>query len=182
MPSLFLHADDPLWQPRHAATLVARLQELGLLGREGEFDGTDGYLAGRNFLQLLMFLGCSPRVTLAWNETVGGQQVCFIRLRAVEEPVFLATRPLPAVRCAQCRASASLSPGFGFATPYRCGECGRTTSAAGLDWRQGAGFGRFFIEVNGIHPQEAIPSDKLLEVLGRFSGCRWKYFFADVPS
>ena len=181
MPSLFLHADDPLWQPQQSGALVTLLQELGLLGSEAGFNGPGRYCAGPGFLQLLMFLGCSPQVALAPGQAVGGQAVCSIRLLAFDEPVFLLARPLPAVRCAQCRASASLPPEFTFTTQYRCSTCGATAGAADLDWRQGAGCGCFFIEVNGVYPQEAIPSDKLLQELGRFSRCNWKYFFADAP-
>jgi len=182
MPSLFLHTVDPLWRPQQTGALVALLRELGLLGSAARCDGVGQYPAGPGFLQLLMFLGCSPRVALAPGGGESGQAVCSIRLLAFDDPVFLLARPMPAVRCAQCRASASLPPEFTFKTQYCCSTCGTEASAADLDWRQGAGCGCFFIEVNGVYPQEAIPSDKLLEELGRFADCNWKYFFAEVPS
>lgn len=179
MPSLFLHADDPFWQPQRTAALVAHLRKLGLLGSEVAFAGIGRYLAGHDFLKLLMFLGCSPRVALATGQSKSSEQMCFLRLLAFEGPVFVLARPPPAARCTQCRASAGLPPGFTFATQHRCGKCGVTASAADLDWRGGAGCGRFFIEVNGVYAQEAVPADKLLDELSRFSQCGWKYFFAD---
>jgi len=182
MPSLFLHTDDPLWRPRPPGELVALLGELGLLDGEAGCHGPDRYPAGHCFLQLLMFLGCSPRVSLAPGDGESGDAVCSVRLLAFEEPVFLSARPLPSVRCSQCRARASLPPEFTFSTQYRCSACGAATRAVDLDWRQGAGYGRFFLEVNGIYPHEAMPSDKLLAELSRFARCGWKYFFADVSS
>jgi hypothetical protein len=182
MPSLFFHADDPLWQPQRTDALVALLQQLGLLGSETELNGSGRYFAGDGFLQLLMFLGCSPQVALAPGAGAAGQAMCFIRLLVFDGPVFLLARPLPAVRCSQCRANASLPTGFTCMTRWCCSECGTTVRVADLDWRQGAGCASFFIEVHGVHPQEAIPSDKLLQELGRFSHSNWKYFFADSPS
>ncbi len=181
MPALLLHADDPFWRPQPAAALVGLLTDLGLLGDRRDWDGTIRYLAGHGFLKLLMFLGCSPRVVLAPGEGGSGAAVCSIRVHSFDKPVFLSARPLPAVRCAQCRASASLPAKFSCDTPYRCNACGAKANAADLDWRQGAGCGCVFIEVDGVYPQEAIPSDKLLDALSRFAGCSWKYFFADVP-
>ncbi len=182
MPFLFLHAHDPLWRPQQPAALAARLQDLGLLGREAGAGVTGQYLAGHRFLQLLMFLGCSPRVALAPGEGESGQQMCSIRLLAFERPVFLLARPLPAVRCPGCRASATLPREFGCETQHSCSSCGTKVSTADLDWRQGAGCGSFFIEVSGIYPQEAVPSEKLLQELGRLAHCDWKYFFADAPT
>jgi hypothetical protein len=181
MPALFLHADDPFWRPQRAAALVALLADLGLLGDRWDCDGPVRYLAGHSFLQLLMFLGWSPQVALVPGEGGSGAAVCFVRVHIFEEPVLLSARPPPAVRCAQCRARASLPATFSCNTPLRCSSCGAKANAADLDWRQGAGWGCFFIEVDGVYPHEAIPSDKLLEALTGFAGCAWKYFYADTP-
>lgn len=181
MPSLFLYADNPLWRPRQTDVLLARLKTLGLLGSRLEFDGADSYLAGHDFLQLLMFLGCSPQVTLAPGQDADGQPMCFVRLFSFDEPVLLLAWPMPAIRCAQCRASVGLPASFGFETRCRCSKCGATANVADLDWRQGAGCGSLFVEIHGIYPQEAVPSEKLLHELSLFSGCDWNYFFADSP-
>jgi hypothetical protein len=47
-----------------------------------------------------------------------------------------------------------------------------------LDWRRGAGYASVFLEVGGIHPHEALPSDHLLHDLSLFSSCDWQHFFA----
>ncbi len=180
MASLLLHPNDPLWRLPRPGDLVALLRDLGLLDAEGRLDDPSVYLAGDRFLQLLVFLGCAPQVVLRPDDTGDAQGMCSVRLLAFDTPVFLAANPLPNVRCAGCRAPASLEPGCSFDTRYRCGQCGDTVLAGDLDWRRGAGYGCLFVEVRGIHPQEALPSDKLLQELGRFSRRNWKYFFATL--
>jgi hypothetical protein len=64
-----------------------------------------------------------------------------------------------------------------FDSHYRCRSCGEQHRLTDLDWRQGAGYGRFFIDINAIYPQEAVPSDKLLLALRDYSGRDWKYFY-----
>jgi hypothetical protein len=48
-----------------------------------------------------------------------------------------------------------------------------------MNWRQLAGFGRFFIEVWGIFPHEAVPTEKLLKQLASHTpGVSWSFFYA----
>ena len=85
MPSLFLHTDDPLWRPQPPAVLAALLGELGLLGDQAACCDPGRYPAGHRFLQLLMFLGCSPQVALAPGDGDSGDAVCSVRLLAFDE-------------------------------------------------------------------------------------------------
>jgi len=182
MASLLLHPDDMWWRPHSTAALVEHLHDLGLLRRESRAGETGRYAAGPEFLKLLMFLGCSPSVALVPATGDDAGEPCLIRLLSFAKPVLLSAQPLPAVRCRQCRAGASLPAAFDVTTRYQCGSCGATGSVADLDWRQGAGCARLFVEVSGIYPQEAVPSDRLLNQLAGFSGGDWRYFFAGVPS
>ena len=60
---------------------------------------------------------------------------------------------------------------------WSCPACGHQARPFDLDWRQSAGFGRFFVEVWGIHPAEAIPSDALLDALTRSTRKPWSFFY-----
>lgn len=182
MASLLLHPGDMWWRPDETAPFVARLHDIGLLRYESVPEETACYPAGPEFLKLLMFLGCSPNVALAPGAGDDIQEPCTVRLLSFATPVLLSAQPLPAARCRHCRAGASLPPAFDFTTRYQCGNCGATGTVADLDWRQGAGCARLFLEVSGIHPHEAVPSDSLLDQLAAFSGGGWRYFFAPALS
>jgi hypothetical protein len=177
MPSLLLHADDPLWQPAEQDSLAATLHHLGLIGPFSGSEHVSEFQAGEQFLKLVMFLGCSPQVVLDPELAEQGQAVCYIRLLSYREVTLLTGKSKPAVRCTKCRAAVELSAAGSFETRYRCQQCGYKFRLSDLDWRQGAGFGRCFIEINGIYPQEAVPSDKLLNALHAYSQRNWKYFY-----
>lgn len=177
MPSLLLHADDPRWHPADPQSLVAILLELRLIRPSTASEPVAEFRAGEQFLRLVMFLGCSPHVLLDAETAAQGQVVCHIRLRSYGDVTLLAAKAKPSARCANCRAAADLSSTAAFENGYRCRQCGSESRVSDLDWRQCAGFGRCFVEVSGIHPHEAVPSDKLLNALRAYSQCNWKYFY-----
>jgi hypothetical protein len=179
MSSLFLHPSDPLWRPAVRGAVLNLLSELEFVRDPKTGDAVQHYLAGNRFLQLLMFLGCSPQVALEPDHRENGPPACTIRLICHDMPLFLVATP-PVARCARCRTPASLQPDMDPQALYRCGRCAVAAPLVDLDWRQGAGYGCFFVEVAGIHPQEAVPSDGLLQALGGLSQCEWRYFFADL--
>ena len=178
MPSLLLHAADPQWRPACPGSLREALQELGLIAAGSASEEPAEFLVGAQFLQLVTFLGCSPHVVLDPDDPEQGQTACCVRLLNYPEVNFVSARPDPAVRCANCRAPAEPSGPHRSDESYRCEQCGKESGLTDLDWRQGAGFARCFIEIVGIHPHEAVPSDKLLNTLRAVSGCGWKYFYA----
>jgi len=177
MPSLLLHAADPLWLPSEPGVLTDMLRGIGLLGESMSPAGKHEFLAGGQFLQQVMFLGCAPQVRLDPDQPGAGQALCFIRLQVYDETVFLCDEPFPAVRCPACRARAEVGTHSDGDVLHRCRQCGRETLSSQLDWRRGAGFAHCFIEVCGIYPHEAVPSDQLLAGLADFSGGDWVYFY-----
>ena len=60
--------------------------------------------------------------------------------------------------------------------------CQQSTLTENLNWRHGAGFGQFFIVVNSVYPNEAVPTDKLMEILKSASNETWDYFYFDHKS
>ena len=177
MPSLYLHPANPIWQPAGHNSVLDTLRDAGLIGPPTARTDTDEFLAGDRFMQRVMFLGCSPQLVLEPSQVGDGQQLCSIRLRRYKEVRFLCSTRHLAVRCDGCRAHARLSDPELHDAVYRCEKCGRESLYSDLDWRQGAGFGCFFIEINGVYPHEAVPSDALLNGLGVVSNCCWKYFY-----
>jgi hypothetical protein len=157
--------------------LAATLRDLGLIGRLTASEDVAEFQAGERFLKLVTFLGCSPQIVLDPELAGAGQALCYIRLISYREVTLLTGKSKPAVRCPKCRAIVELSNAGSFAAPYQCQQCGNTSRVSDLDWRQTAGFGRCFIEINGIYPHEAVPADNLLNALKDYSHCQWKYFY-----
>jgi hypothetical protein len=187
---LVLHAGDPRWAPDAVGAVAEALAHLGLLGDAFAHAGAVHYRPGPAFLDAVMFLGCSPAIALepdAGDEGgVDPAGFCNSRLG----PVFPAaqfrrgcggTPP----RCPHCRARIRdwqplIDAWRHDPDNYRwtCAECGQARSPAALDWRHDAGFGRFFVEIWGIHPHEAVPSERLLTTLSGIGGGSWRYFYA----
>lgn len=177
MPSLLLHAQDPCWSPQGLTTLIKPLHDLGLVSISSGERQNSVYWAGENFLSLVMFLGCSPQVQLDPRSAADDQAVCSVHFHVYPEVTFLSAAKRPAARCKQCRTPVTDERQAGVETIFTCEQCGEVAQAIDLDWRRAAGFGRCFIEIAGIYPQEAVPSDKLLNALASCSGDSWQYFF-----
>jgi hypothetical protein len=182
---LVLHAGDPAHRPPDARVLAATLADIGLIA-----DTLPGlaaaWYAGDAFLSQVIFLGCSPRVEFvpADDRQEAEGLYCHVRYRVQEaESVFRAAPGRLQPRCPVCRAAASEwrqqlhSDPPQAASPYHCTSCERTLSAAELDWRQNAGFGRWFLEIWNVHPHEAVPAEALITALERIAGTPVRYFY-----
>jgi hypothetical protein len=188
---LILHPRAPEDAPRDLALLRSSLEDIGLLGREFRLAGRVHHLPGESFLQLVTFLGCSPRVALdppagaeAAPSTLA-EAFCHVRLDAAAYPEarLLGAEDMRPPRCRACRRDvadwARLAPvGSGGAMQlWRCPNCGHTAPLWTLDWRRGAAFTRFSIEIWGVYPHEAIPSDRLLAAVRCTSHGDWAFFY-----
>ena len=176
MHSLLLSCKDPLWRPVSPDHVAGALTAVGLTGEREEGEALL-YRAGERFLTLIMFLGCSPQISLTAREAENGQPVCRIRLHDFRTVQLLESRPAPALRCAACRASQKRPPSLEYDLQQYCSGCGESVPLYQLDWRRGAGFGRFFVEVEHVFPHEAVPADGLMSILEALSGSRWDYFY-----
>lgn len=178
MSSLFLRAEDPRWQPENPGDLINALSAIQLIGDVHGKPDVHVFRAGDAFLKLIMFLGCSPRVELDPDTAPDGAQVCYVQVHNYSEIQFLSADRRPPARCNRCRTPVVESvPELSAEAGYLCPACHASQTLSQIDWRRAAGFGRSFIEVHGIFPQEAVPADRLLETLRTCSGCRWDYFY-----
>jgi hypothetical protein len=186
---LVLHPADPDYAPENPGTLRDALHELGLLGDRLADDSGELYFTGENFLELITFLGCSPVVNLGPGSSVeaGNEPFCQVRIGTVESVTrFYAGSDRLVPRCPACRYRISSwaeiikdweqSPS---AYRWSCPQCSGQLQAHQLNWRQSAGFGRFFMEIYGVFPHEAVPGEQLLATLARITGVQWSYFYSE---
>ena len=138
-----------------------------------------GYYTGPSFISQINFLGCAPNIQLIPDEHSVDGEFCAIRFHCHDSSVFLhVVSQLPMPRCPDCRARFSSLPDISIpdiAVP--CQKCQRYTPVHSLVWRQMAGYARFFVEVTGVYPHEALPTPGLLKTLTKLSHCDWHYFY-----
>ncbi|MCG6861936.1 MAG: hypothetical protein LJE70_11745 [Chromatiaceae bacterium] len=176
---LVLSTRDPFLLPE-PMLLTDALSEVGLLG--SPLPGRDGaFSVGERFLQLVTFAGCSVRIALSPE---GNAPFCHIRLTGpFEQPVFLSGRNTRPPRCRNCRqpfqgwkpAALSLSD---IEIPLvACPTCDQESPLWAYDWKQKAGFGRSFVQVEEVFPGEAVPTPELLALLAGITNGEWRYFY-----
>jgi len=172
--------------------LARQLGAIGLIGKTMPCNGESIHCAGDRFLQLITFLGCAPAVELEppANELELEQaceqgRFCHVLLAADNgELRYRGDHKAPCPRCPQCRkpehrwsellARWQSSPGQ---ASWQCQACGHRGRLFDLNFRRAAGFGSCFVEIRGIHPDEAVPGEKLLAALRDLTRCDWEYIY-----
>ena len=191
---LLLYPDSPGFRPDDPAALLACLQDIGLAGEGFDVQGETRYQAGEHFLQLIIFLGCSPAIEFdppadpgECETTAARGGFCHISFSLAENrPAFRGGGDVPPPRCPSCRKPVSgwqqalddwqQSPE---SDAWACERCGYSGRIHDLDFRRHGGFARTFIEIWGIHPSEAVPVDALLGSLSAFSDTGWSYMYVN---
>ncbi len=189
---LLLCPVDPDCPATDTGNLAGCLQAAGLAGDAVSLGTATIYPTGEQFLQLLSFLGCSPAIELDLPEDTGERatacatgQVCHIRISQTgSTPRFRADSRLTAPRCPACRQPVEdwetrieawrSNPAD---SGWQCSRCDHRGRVFDLNFRKSAGFGHTFIEIWGIHPNEAVPVTALLVTLQELSGCEWKTLY-----
>ena len=174
---------DPHYLPADRSAIVDRLRLVGLIDQALPGDG-ERYLLGEQFMQLVTFMGCSPFIRL---ESDGSDEpFChLVVMPPSSRPQLVQGKNTRPPRCAACRRrldgwqqliEQSLSEES--AEPAICPHCGHAQDPFTYDFRQTAGCGRFFLAIENIFPQEAIPSPALLEALLSTTPDKpWHYFY-----
>ena len=145
---------------------------------------SQGFLAGGRFMELITFLGCMPYIE---TDEVEGKEFCFVRFDGpYEQSRLIAGDNTVRPRCPHCQGAimdwmpikAAWEDGE---RSTECPRCGESYSAETVNWKENAGLGRCFIMIGGIHPSEALPSERLLTILKEHSGFDWTWFYVQNP-
>lgn len=186
---LVLLPADPGFVPGDTGEVLAALRRVGLCG--GPLLPADAdeacrrCRAGPEFLGLVTFLGCSPNVRLE-PEGPDDRNFCHLELCGPFDQVeFLGGGALKPPRCPSCRSLAADWRDRLLAwertrgdVVWTCPKCGHGTDLYRLDWRRGAAFGRFALDLWNVYEGEAVPSEALLNLLKTTTETRWDYFYA----
>ena len=180
---LILHVRDPAYVPESVAQIEKILREVGLIGKPWGDASEQRYLIGERFLQLVTFLGCAPAIELE-PPTNGDTEFCHLGISQFYSSArFMADSQGVLPRCPHCRKRIADWQSIirywqdNAAYQTQCPACHRDMAPSEIDWRQSAGFGRFFISIFNIYPREAIPTEALLNTLKKFTNQSWDYFY-----
>jgi hypothetical protein len=168
---LVLYPKNPAWAPIDPAALPDTLMAIGFLGPRRS---RGLYSAGREYLSLVTYLGCSPQVALGENEAA-----TTIRISGIHAaPQFVHGGNLKPPRCPQCRKALDKQLALtGMDDKLRCPQCGYSGASHAFDWRRSAAFGRIFIEISNVFESEAVPGEMLIACLKQASGEAWDYAY-----
>lgn len=184
-PKMVLYPQVAEMVPLDAGQLIESLNEAGLIGESFEYLEQSHYEAGEHFLELVSFLGCSPVIGL--EPTEDDDNFCHIHIEGpLSDVVFLYSPGEVNPRCPKCRYPVQEWQHLieqwhddELCRLWECPECGEETDLYQMNWRQMAGFGSFFIEIWGIFPHEAVPTETLLNQLASHTpGVSWSFFYA----
>lgn len=173
--SLLLHPVNPDTRP-DLDELESLLEKLGLIGTK---IGKLRWNAGKAFLQLLTFMGCSPHVQFE-PQSENDDDFCHVSFRNFNSPVMLASINSRPCRCRSC--GKPIVTGWQLfdanAEEWQCPHCGhKHQHLSGLRWRNDAGFASLFIEIHSIYPGEAQPIPSMMQQLKSLTGEEWRYFY-----
>jgi hypothetical protein len=189
---LLLHPADPQYPAVATDVLAECLQSIGLIGEPVRLRAETIYPVGEQFLQLITFLGCSPRIELELPSDVESQEAgskdgrfCHVSLTSNDGDLqFRADKHGTEPRCPLCRKP---DPQWRdrlhawqadrHQLHWACTLCNYTGQITDLNFRKSAGFGRNFIEIRGVYPSEAIPGTALLASLQALTGCNWNTLY-----
>lgn len=175
---LLLCTQDPHLLPEPSRLTVA-LTSAGFLG--APLAGhADAYAVGERFLRLVTFAGCAVRIELSPD---GGGPFCHIRFAGpFNQPRFLSGRNTRPPRCRSCRSPLKGWQEFlarsrsEMAIGITCPTCGKQRPPWGYDWKEKAGFGRLFIQIEEVFPGEAAPTPELTKLLEHTTESKWLQF------
>lgn len=182
MPKLVFHAKDPEYVPDNLTDIIMALQEAGFIAEKWlSPDSVSGerYLIGDSFLSLVTFMGCAPAIELEpITDEPESTEFCHIELDQIKNVVeFVPGNEHVISRCPHCRQRHADWKVIPENLLHSCDKCKVESHLSEYDWKNTAGCGRFFINLHGIYPQEALPTSNLLQTLEKISETAWTYFY-----
>lgn len=177
-PRLILHPANPAHTVSDVTRLISAMQDAGLMADNLT---AERYRAGKSFVELVVFLGCSPNISLHPQES---DSYCYIEIPPPQANSTCLGYTLSAVpRCPQCKTKLphwqQIDNWMSGTTLCHCPQCNTATPMQDLKWRQECAWGRCGISIYNIHPFEAVPSEQLLQRLQSHSGFEWHYSYAN---
>ena len=189
---MILTPNDFEWQAQSHEMLIAVLQDLKFIG-ERLINGSDCYLLGDDFLQQVIFLGCSPAIelmppdSLEVNDAAYWKGFSFVYIPTASSNIechidMANSKP----RCSDCGKRVKdwqQHTEYEHSTAMNklsCPFCSHKAMLCEWDWRQDGSCAKQFIHVVNIYPQEAIPTETFYSKLNAATSTQWSHAYCST--
>lgn len=170
--SLYLYPEVAENKPVLKSELSTYLVEHQLATPSNTIDVLD---PGQQLMVYINFLGCSPSLS-------SGESTTSIKIHQFEGISAMGGQSVETIRYPGCKhpvnEPAMLLNNYPLKEKWSCNQCGKEGRLDQINWRKSAGFSTLFIEITSIFPKEAIPTEKLLNLLHNFSQSNWSWFYS----
>lgn len=172
--SLFLHPLDERWS-LSVEDLADRLHSLGFIANEIK-DSSNRFYIGKQFLNQVIFLGCSP--SIQFIDEHGDGKFCFITIHCYSQArLMVSAKQARPPQCPACKKVIKEWNIVDVEQAWCCPHCATASPVNAYNWKHSAGCAQIFIEVTDVFPKEAIPQPTFLQQLQDQTGTSWGYFY-----
>jgi hypothetical protein len=160
--------------------LESALRKIAFIDTALKSDKNYRYQAGKGFLSLICFMGCSPNIEIKPQQD---RPFCYVEItKSTHKPHFIVGRNVKKVNCPHCKKPLSHFVDEVLSNPtrlfqQRCSLCKTVINPEKINWRKSAFIAQTWLLVGNIYEAEAVPDEKLLATLQQVSGCQWQYAY-----
>lgn len=156
--------------------LIQTLNDIELLGKQ---ESPQRYQLGESFLSLFCFMGCSPDIELFPRDQ--DTPYCYLETPEPSDNLHCIISKQPKIpRCPHCKADLIELPQQlqqQYKPVMHCHHCDESIIPSTLNWRKTAVFAKNYILIGNIYEAEAIPDQRLLDLLEQHTQSAWRYAY-----
>lgn len=168
MYSLFLYEKDSSSNPISTKQLRNHLINIQFISEESSSS------AGKEFMSLINFMGCSP---VLYEDAPHS-----ISLQTFQHKSFIGGESINSIICPHCKNKLNTQKINTNTLTYTCSSCLKSTSLEFINWRRSAALSNTFIQISNIFPKEAQPNAVLLDSVSTLTHSQWNYFYSKTLS
>lgn len=172
--------------------LIHLLQNKQLISDSIVEHTNDYFYSGDEFLRYIVFLGCSPDITLRPPVNINkadttGFLSSFTHFYIPDISPSIELVSGSNTRIPLCSVCKKEMRKWQDQRPYtngtiQCEYCNNTHTISSINWRKTAALCNFRVEITKIFPSEALPDDSITTALELLTGTEWQFAYIIKPS
>jgi len=188
---LVLHPIEHLNLSNYKTKLITALTDLEVISTAINQNNSDCYLSGKNYLNYISFIGCSPYLNFEPRNTITASDLKqtiadlnYIQFNFnTDKFSFNKTDFGVKAICPKCKSKIPewnnliINWEKKSTLNVSCSQCTQEISLLDIDWKKTAGFYKSAILFHGIQAELALPVDNFLMLLEKVTNAKWQYFY-----